>query len=93
MASTFDFKLPETAYTIERVHVKDDVDMLPRWKFVLHKTCPLFTIAAIATYFLYFLFRFAYTLEAQQKFGRVYVMAWFFIAAEIMVVGMDSPPA
>ncbi|KAK8211067.1 nucleotide-diphospho-sugar transferase [Phyllosticta capitalensis] len=86
MASTFDFKLPETAYTIERVHVKDDVDMLPRWKFVLHKTCPLLTIAAIATYFLYFLFRFAYTLEAQQKFGRVYVMAWFFIAAEIMVV-------
>ncbi|KAF2091600.1 glycosyltransferase family 2 protein [Saccharata proteae CBS 121410] len=84
--TSFFLKHPDSSYTVEKLHSHDDVDLLPLWKRRLHHFAPVFTVLSLGAYFLYFTFRIMYTLKAQAKYHHVYVIAWFFISAEISVV-------
>lgn len=82
-------KQPEVAAEplclVERVHGTDDIDHLPSWKRRVNKCTPIFSIAAVAAYWVYFVYRIKYTLAAQEKYNRIYGMAWTFIAVELGV--------
>jgi hypothetical protein len=67
---------------VERVHETDDIDLLPPWKRRLNKCTPIFSIIAVAAYWVYFAFRIKYTVAAQHAANRVFAMAWTFIAVE-----------
>jgi len=70
---------------VERVHGTDDIEHLPIWKRRINKFTPLFSISALAGYWVYFSFRVKYTFAAQEKYNKVYGMAWAFIAVELGV--------
>ncbi|KAF2134355.1 glycosyltransferase family 2 protein [Dothidotthia symphoricarpi CBS 119687] len=70
---------------VERVHASDDIDHLPTWKRRINKCTPLFSLVAVASYWVYFVFRIKYTLAAQAVANRVFAMAWTFIAVEMGV--------
>ena len=70
---------------VERVHGKDDIDHLPTWKRRINKCTPVFSLIAVAAYWVYFAFRIKYTIAAQHAANRVYAMAWTFIAVEMGV--------
>ncbi|KAH9882340.1 hypothetical protein J1614_000576 [Plenodomus biglobosus] len=82
-------KQPEVAAEplclVERVHGTDDIDHLPSWKRRVNKCTPIFSIAAVAAYWVYFVYRIKYTLAAQEKYNSIYGMAWTFIAVELGV--------
>lgn len=70
------------SYSIETLNKNDDVDLLSPWRRRLYRLSPLFTFLACGSYFLYYAYRIHCTIVAQQAFGKTYVMAWLFIAAE-----------
>jgi hypothetical protein len=79
-------------YTIETLHEHDDADLLAPWKRQLYRLSPLFTLLAVAAYFLYYGYRIHCTVYAQRAFHKTYIMAWLFIAAEGCVACMSSQP-
>jgi hypothetical protein len=75
---------------VERVHGTDDIDHIPLWKRRINKCTPLFSLVAVASYWVYFAFRIKYTLAAQHVMNQIFAMAWAFIAVE-MGVACKSP--
>lgn len=75
----------EPVCLVERVHSKDDIDHLPAWKRRINKCTPLFSLIAVAAYWVYFTFRIKYTIAAQHAAHRIFAMAWTFIAVEMGV--------
>lgn len=73
---------------VERVHGIDDIDHLPTWKRRINKCTPIFSLIAVSSYWVYFVFRVKYTLAAQEVANRIFAMAWTFIAIEM---GVASP--
>lgn len=70
---------------VQRVHGTDDIDHLPTWKRRVNKLTPFFSVVAVASYWVYFVFRIKYTLAAQRANNEIYAMAWTFIAVEMGV--------
>jgi hypothetical protein len=70
---------------VQRVHETDDIDHLPSWKRRLNRFTPLFSVVAVTSYWVYFVFRIKYTIAAQRANNQVYGMAWAFIAVEMGV--------
>ena len=85
--SSFGQKYSDTEYVIAELAKHDDVALLAPWKRKLHRMAPLFTIAALGGYYVYYAFRIYYTVRAQQAYGKVFPMAWVFICAEFLVTG------
>ncbi|KAF1848129.1 glycosyltransferase family 2 protein [Cucurbitaria berberidis CBS 394.84] len=75
----------EPVCLVERVHGKDDIDHIPLWKRRINKCTPLFSLIAVSSYWVYFVFRIKFTLAAQAVAHKVFVMAWTFIAVEMGV--------
>jgi hypothetical protein len=75
----------EPVCLVERLHSKDDIDHLSAWKRRLNKLTPLFSLIAVASYWVYFAFRIKYTVAAQRAANRIFAMAWTFIAVEMGV--------
>jgi len=80
--TSFEKRLDSRSYIVETVHKHDDVELLSTWRRRLYRLSPLFTFAAVAAYFLYYIYRIHCTIVAQQAYKKVYIMAWIFIAAE-----------
>jgi hypothetical protein len=80
--NSFEKHLDPKTYHIEKLHAHDDEVFLPPWKRTLYRLSPFFTFLATAAYFLYYSYRIHCTIVAQRAYGKVYVMAWLFIAAE-----------
>lgn len=85
--SSFGQKFNDTEYVIAELAKHDDVALLSPWKRKLHRMAPLFTLSALGGYYVYYAFRIYYTVEAQRAYGKVFPMAWVFIAAEFLVTG------
>jgi hypothetical protein len=75
----------EPVCLVERVHGTDDIEHLPTWKRNINRFTPLFSLVAVAAYWVYFAFRIKFTLAAQHAAHRMYGMAWAFIAVEMGV--------
>lgn len=75
----------EPVCLVERVHGTDDIDHIPLWKRRINKCTPIFSLIAVSSYWVYFAFRIKYTLAAQHVVGKVFGMAWAFIAIEMGV--------
>ncbi|RDW76064.1 hypothetical protein BP5796_06885 [Coleophoma crateriformis] len=82
--STTSFHLPHDPrlYKVETIHKHDDVELLSNFRRTLYRLSPLFTLLAVGSYFLYYAYRIHCTIISQQAYGKTYVMAWLFIAAE-----------
>lgn len=80
--NTFGKRYDPTTFSIETLDKHDDVEFLPPWKRNMYRLSPLFTFLACGSYFLYYSFRIHCTIQAQQAYNKVYIMAWIFIAAE-----------
>lgn len=87
--NSFFQKFEPESYHIETIDKNDDADLLKPWKRKLYRLSPVFTFLACASYFLYYAYRIHCTIVAQAAFGKVYVMAWLFIAAEGAVACMS----
>jgi hypothetical protein len=83
--SSFGREYTDADYVVREIAKHDDIALMKPWKRKLHYLAPLFTIAAMGGYFTYYGFRIYFTIDAQNANGTVYVMAWFFIAAEFLV--------
>ena len=86
-ASEFEIVYDDSDYQVEKLHEFDDFDRQPVWKRRLYRLSPLFSFLALGSYYLYFAHRVLYTVEAQHKYDKVYIMAWLFICAEALVAG------
>ena len=53
------------------------------WKRYIYLSSCILSVAALATYCLYFSLRVHFTLQAQDKYHRVFPFAWVFIAVEV----------
>lgn len=80
--TTFDYLIDKSLYDPMTVHQLDDVDLLVPWKRIVYKFSPVFTFLAVIAYFAYYGFRIYCTISAQAAYHKIYIMAWFFIAAE-----------
>lgn len=89
--STFEIKHANDRYAIERLHERDDHELLPSWKRWLAKLVPITTILSVGSYYLYFPYRIYCTRESSVKYSKTYVLAWFFIVAEALVA-CEYPP-
>lgn len=88
--SSFGQKYSDTEYVIAELAKHDDNALISPWKRRLHRMAPLFTIAALGGYYVYYAFRIYYTVEAQRAYGKVFPMAWVFIVAECLVTGEST---
>lgn len=80
--NSFEKHIDPSTYSIETLHKHDDEIFLPPWKRFLYRLSPVFTFLATCAYFLYYSYRIHCTRVAQQAYGKVYIMAWLFVAAE-----------
>lgn len=83
--STFEIKHSTNRYAIEKLHERDDHELLPKWKRWLAKLVPMTTILSVGSYYLYFPYRIYCTRESSIKYNETYILAWFFIVAEALV--------
>jgi hypothetical protein len=93
--SDFEIKYTEDRYAIEKLHERDDHELLPKWKRLFARLVPITTILSVGSYYLYFPYRIYCTRESMVKYEKNYVMAWFFIVAEALVARKDphlQPP-
>lgn len=51
----------------------------------MYRFSPFTTVLSVGAYWTYFVQRILYTVYAQNTYGQVFVMAWFFIVAEMIV--------
>ncbi len=77
--------LPQAHHAIEVLAQRDDIDLMKPWKRHIYYSSCLLSIAALATYGLYFGLRIHFTLRAQNAYRRVFPAAWIFIAIEVGV--------
>jgi cellulose synthase/poly-beta-1,6-N-acetylglucosamine synthase-like glycosyltransferase len=78
--------LPQSNETaVVQLNAKDDHAHLPKWKRLLYGLSPIFAIATLATYWIYFVLRIKFVRDAQRMQHAIYPMAWIFIAVEIMI--------
>lgn len=90
--STFEIKHAVSKYAIERLHERDDYELLPRWKRLAAKLVPITTMLSVGSYYLYFPYRIYCTRESSIKYNKTYILAWFFIVAEALVACKSSNP-
>ncbi len=64
---------------------KDDIEHMPQWKRIIYHCSPLFSLLSLGAYWLYFIYRVKYTLDAQRLANKVFYMAWTFIMVEMGV--------
>jgi hypothetical protein len=88
--STFEIKYTENTYAIEKLHERDDYELLPKWKRWLARLVPITTMLSVGSYYLYFPYRIYCTKVSSDQYNKTYVMAWFFIVAESLVACKDS---
>lgn len=88
--TSFQTNFDPKTYSIETLHKHDDEVFLPPWKRLLYRFSPLFTLMAVGAYFTYYAYRIICTVDSQKAYGKTYVMAWLFIAAEGCVACKSS---
>lgn len=76
----------EDDYLIVRLAKHDDIEQLASWKRWAYRFSGPLIIATIGAYWIYFVLRVLYTIDAQRQAGETYWMAWTFIAVEVAVV-------
>ncbi len=59
------------------------MDLMKPWKRYIYFSSGFLSVAALATYGLYFSLRIYFTLAAQHAYRRVFPAAWIFIATEV----------
>ncbi|KAG4429426.1 hypothetical protein IFR05_015089 [Cadophora sp. M221] len=70
---------------VERLHLNDDVDHMPKWKKRVNRLTPISSFLAVVSYWIYFAFRIQYTIAAQRVANRIFVYAWIFVVIEMGV--------
>ena len=63
----------------------DDIDHMASWKQTLYKFSPLMSVCSLAAYWVYFIYRVKYTVDAQRVAHKTFYMAWAFIVVELGV--------
>ena len=70
---------------IAKIHKRDDKIEWPTWKKRLFYTVPFLALATLGTYWLYFILRIVFVIDAQRLQGQSFPLAWIFIGVEISV--------
>lgn len=87
--NSFEKQFDPSSYQLQQLHKHDDEIFLPPWKRFLYRLSPLFTLLATVAYFGYYGYRIYCTVLTQRAYGKIYIMAWLFIAAEGAVACMS----
>lgn len=64
---------------------RDDWNHMPTWKRRLFLLAPFLCVLTLVSYWVYFVLRILFVVDAQQKNGESFPMAWVFIGTEISV--------
>jgi hypothetical protein len=75
----------EDDYIIGRIAKHDDIERMSPWKRRVYRLSGLFSLATMATYWIYFVYRILCTRDAERKAQTTYWMAWMFIVTEVLV--------
>ena len=70
---------------IAQLHSRDDKEFLTGWKRRVYYLAPFLAMLTLCLYWLYFGLRITFVVDAQQKFGAPFPLAWVFITIEIIV--------
>lgn len=76
----------EDDYIISRLAKHDDIERLPSWKRWVYRLSGPLSLATIGSYWIYFVLRILYTIDAEHQAHKTYWMAWTFIVVEVLVV-------
>jgi len=83
--TTFDVKHESGAYLVENLHPYDDHEHLSPLQRFCSKITPLTMFLSVGSYFNYFVWRIIATRDEEKLDRKVYLLAWFFIAAEALI--------
>lgn len=76
----------EDDYIIARLAKHDDIERMSEWKRWVYRLSGPLSLCTIGAYWIYFVLRILYTIDAERKASATFWMAWAFIVVEVLVV-------